>query len=618
MTHVTALSCLLVRRVSRRGVDAPQAARNAASGQDNAAFGGAKSLHGGVAPLARCTASRCATRLAVNRFGRHHMGHYQRSLVLEHSGRSIHKRATPLIHGIWAMPLTVLAAITLIVAYLNPAFAQRSVDASDVEPGAVWDVLIVHVDAADTSQRFDTVNLDQLVGTDVNLIATVNAEVGTDWRPVSGANVLFKLGDQRVEAISDNQGRAAATIASGSTVGPVLLGANLVSGPPEEHSRTLNVYDYVVELPGRIEVDVSGATSTFVDARLRRREVDANGNETLTDPGRRGAIDMEAVRFIGDDELDLAGDNDRSGETRIYETEPPEDGPMQFRVRSETAGAYSIRAVGIGNRFRLRGDALGTMQVVVSDEPLGVTLEFGPSMQAHMTGPDSIRIEGVDINEDTPIELEIVARVNGRPSAGVDVRVNREPGADIQLAGDVSTSFVGDGSVRPSIWRPGLGPQTLTVSADGANSLTVVIVGVDEGEEMAGCGAIDRQVASAPGSPAPLDGLDLNGTWDGSEGQVEIRHDLASGCVTIDYLNTDRVGDLFGNLAGNELTGEDFARMPVVPECPDLGELPVTFTATIHDDGNTITGTEEGPAIRLGNCSLEYMYIQGSDFTFMR
>jgi len=54
MTHVTALSCSLVRRVSRRGVETPQAARNAAGGQDNAAFGGAKSLHGCVAPLARC------------------------------------------------------------------------------------------------------------------------------------------------------------------------------------------------------------------------------------------------------------------------------------------------------------------------------------------------------------------------------------------------------------------------------------------------------------------------------------------------------------------------------------------------------------------------------------
>ena len=53
----------------------PQAARNAASEQDNAAFGGAKSVHGCVGPLARCTASRYATRLSVNRFGRHQMGH---------------------------------------------------------------------------------------------------------------------------------------------------------------------------------------------------------------------------------------------------------------------------------------------------------------------------------------------------------------------------------------------------------------------------------------------------------------------------------------------------------------------------------------------------------------
>ena len=63
MTHVTALSWSLVRRVSRHGVDIPQAARAkraswAASGHDNAAFGGAKSLHGcpksSWAPLARC------------------------------------------------------------------------------------------------------------------------------------------------------------------------------------------------------------------------------------------------------------------------------------------------------------------------------------------------------------------------------------------------------------------------------------------------------------------------------------------------------------------------------------------------------------------------------------
>ena len=82
MTHVTALFCPLVRRGSRGGVDIPQAARNAASGQNNAAFGGAKSIHGCVAPLARCAASRRATRLSVNRFGHHHMGHYHRSLVL--------------------------------------------------------------------------------------------------------------------------------------------------------------------------------------------------------------------------------------------------------------------------------------------------------------------------------------------------------------------------------------------------------------------------------------------------------------------------------------------------------------------------------------------------------
>jgi len=62
-------------------MDIPQAARNEASGHDNAAFGGAKSVHGYVAPLARCTASRCATRLVVNRFGRHHMGHYHHKLV---------------------------------------------------------------------------------------------------------------------------------------------------------------------------------------------------------------------------------------------------------------------------------------------------------------------------------------------------------------------------------------------------------------------------------------------------------------------------------------------------------------------------------------------------------
>ncbi|MEM7443513.1 MAG: hypothetical protein AAF414_09320 [Pseudomonadota bacterium] len=62
MTHVTALSCLLVRRVSGGGVATPQAARNAASGQDNAAFGGAKSRHGGVTPLARCLKHRAARR----------------------------------------------------------------------------------------------------------------------------------------------------------------------------------------------------------------------------------------------------------------------------------------------------------------------------------------------------------------------------------------------------------------------------------------------------------------------------------------------------------------------------------------------------------------------------
>ncbi len=56
------LLCPLVRRGSRRGARLPQASRNAARGQRNAACGGSKWPLGGVAALARCARHRASHR----------------------------------------------------------------------------------------------------------------------------------------------------------------------------------------------------------------------------------------------------------------------------------------------------------------------------------------------------------------------------------------------------------------------------------------------------------------------------------------------------------------------------------------------------------------------------
>ena len=81
MTHLTGFPFPPVRRGSRRGAGPPQAERNAAGGQGNPAFGGARRPSGCVAALARCAGIALRTAPARRAAVRHQMGHYQRSLV---------------------------------------------------------------------------------------------------------------------------------------------------------------------------------------------------------------------------------------------------------------------------------------------------------------------------------------------------------------------------------------------------------------------------------------------------------------------------------------------------------------------------------------------------------
>jgi hypothetical protein len=81
MTHLTAFLCPLARRGSRRGARAPQAGRNAASGQRNTTSGGPEWPPGGVTMLARCGGIALRTAPTQEAISTHQTGYYQRPLV---------------------------------------------------------------------------------------------------------------------------------------------------------------------------------------------------------------------------------------------------------------------------------------------------------------------------------------------------------------------------------------------------------------------------------------------------------------------------------------------------------------------------------------------------------
>ncbi|MEM8881740.1 MAG: hypothetical protein AAGC82_14200 [Pseudomonadota bacterium] len=432
--------------------------------------------------------------------------------------------------------LSVLLALLLLSPMARDvAQAQTSIDANKVPLGAVWSILIT--DIAEGQPGQETGFFTFLAGTELTISAEVEASFDGRTVPVNGAIVVLTLGGQRVQSATDANGLVAEQFRTDRRAGLYPADAFLISGTVDAAAtETVTLYDYVVDMPQSIDVDSSGVQSGFIDAVLRRRQPDANGVLQMTEPGPNWARDMEAVRFIGNPELELFGDRNRSTEARIYETVPGDDGRMEVRVRSEWTGRYTIRAVGIGGRYRLSDQTLGATEVVVDEQVSDIQLEFGPSMDRYADGPGRIVIENVDINDDTPIELEIIASGRLGPEGGVDIRIDRATGADIQLSGQVMTSFVVDGAVRPSVWEPGIGPQELRVSADGSNVLTVVVIGVDDDEEVAFCPEIMRTIAEHQGGidacgtgqplpdrmPHPLDGI-----WRVQPGETEDRALLA-------------------------------------------------------------------------------------------
>eukprot|EP00752_Nemacystus_decipiens_P019324 g17380.t1 len=513
----------------------------------------------------------------------------------------------------------IAVALVLSVLAVAPAKAQtRTLAASEVPLDASWSVLIRDV-RSDTHIPFER-PYRFLGGSDIRVQAHVEVTTDSGTHPVAGASVVFTLGEQRAQAQTDAIGNVVVMLPTGTAPARLTLDAFLITGQVEQSpDETVILYDYAVEMAESIEVDSSGARTTFLDAQVRQREPDANGNLTLVPVTRQLARDMEAVRFIAAPELELQGENDRSGDARLYEAVPDEAGRLTFGVRSEWEGEYSIRAVGIGGAYRLRDTTLGETRVRVTETVLPTRLAFGPSMERYADGPDRITIPDVPTDLDTPITLEIIALVNDVPAGDVDVRTDIEPGSEIVLIGSVLTSFMMDGAVRPEVWRPGPGPQTLTVSADDANTLTIVVVGVDP-EEVAECpqamhAVAERQgglEACGTGRPDPARAPHaLDGIWDVTPGASEDEAIIAyirehqSAAFAADGRRTPVAVASFLNPANAGLPTPWPARIGHDFQGPDAMELRMrsapVWNLSGGGDGNVLEGTwwngfEEFPA----------------------
>ena len=387
-----------------------------------------------------------------------------------------------------AGPIAALLASLAVLLHVTAAFSQPApVSNTEVPFDADMDLILGTVYPADREQDRGRFVRDHLVGTEIAFEAIVEAEIDGVWRPVAYAPVTVTLSDPEgsrafgATTRSDGLGRAVATIPAGTMVGQVQLSLE-VGGRGASDTMPLRLYDYVVEIESTDPADATarsyGQDGLTVNARLRRHEVDPWGEDLVfSNPGPQRAAEMAAVTFSGGPRLVLTGQGDLHPDDETYRVVPPDDGRMSFTVTSTDPDDFVINAYGTGNRFRTRGDPLGSVPVSFTESRADIELSFGPLMQQYVTGPRTIRIP-VDINDDRWTELEIQARDrNGRP-AEVPVRVRPTDGSEVHVVYSETSTLIRDGRTNPNprFRHPGPGPQTLIVSG-GAEELTVVVVG---------------------------------------------------------------------------------------------------------------------------------------------